>query len=111
MMKCTWPLPPRVGHTPSVPLLDSLITELFARVWPVEKLILLVPGTNWSPGKRVRFPAPPAFTTVTFIATASAPTGTPQRPVNVKARRFPEDNAGPPKGPVGSRVSATRQGV
>src|SRR5512138_2247452 len=50
-------------------------------------------------------------TTVRFAATARADDGTPQVPATGKSRFEPASSAGPPRGPGGFRVSATRHGV
>src|SRR5262245_58990344 len=48
---------------------------------------------------------------VTLAATAQAVAGTPQRPATGKVRGTLASRAGPPLGPVGLRVSSSRQGV
>jgi hypothetical protein len=48
---------------------------------------------------------------VTFKETAFAVVGIPHRLARTKSRSTPAASAGPPNGPAGSRVSATRHGV
>ena len=50
-------------------------------------------------------------TTPTLIATALAEAGIWQMFATGKVRRVFADSAGPPDGPAGLRVSATRQGL
>src|SRR5271157_1317149 len=63
-------------------------------------------------GHTVRYPNGPPGTTVTFREYAAAVGGTPHALLGMmKSRQVPPLIGGPPKGPLGFRVSATRHGV
>ena len=109
-MKCTAPAAPLSTDSEPVPSVASRATVLLARVWPVEKLMVLVGGGIPLPGNRLRKPAAVDPVTATFTETARADDGTPQVPVRVNVRREDGRSAGPPSGPAELRVSTSRQG-
>src|SRR5258708_6221731 len=89
----------------------SWMMALFARAFWTEKLIALEVGGGLPAGYSRRSPESVSSTTVTMRATALAMDGIPQTPVTGKLRFVLAPSAGPPEGPTGLRVSATRQGV
>src|SRR5688572_24490976 len=86
-------------------------TVAAARTWPARKFNMLVPGTGVPDGKRRRLPAAAGWIAVTLSTTERAAAGMPHRPVIGKVRALAAARAGPPEGPAGFLVSATRQGV
>src|SRR5258707_15648145 len=68
-------------------------------------------GAGLPAGYSRRSPKSVSPTTVTMRAIAVAVDGIPQTPVTGKLRIVLAASAGPPEGPTGLRVSATRQGV
>src|SRR4051812_5473170 len=79
---------------------------------PSRELSVDATGWGWPVGQSVRKPSGPPGTTATFSEYACALAGTPQALLGtMKSRVAPPPSDGPPKGPTGSRVSATRQGV
>src|SRR5260370_767460 len=89
----------------------SETTALLARALWTAKLMLLELGARLPAEYSGRSPRSVASTTVTLTATALAVDGIPQRPVTGKLRVVLAPSAGPPEGPTGLRVSATRHGV
>src|SRR5438132_11363199 len=57
------------------------------------------------------FPLLLGFTAVTFTTTDFAVEGMPHRFERMKVRAAPATSAGPPRGPLASRVSTARQGT
>src|SRR5258706_887329 len=110
-MKGTSPVDAFCTEKVPVPSVASFNIVLFARVFPAGKLIVLVPGTEPFPGKRVRDPAVGGATTVTLTESETAVSGMPQTPVTVTFRRTPATSAGPPSGPSELRVSRILQGA
>ena len=87
---------------------------LFARAWPALKLIALVAVKNRLPGRTRSSPLAVGLMTVRFTERVCAFHGIPHVEGvvrTVKLRVAPAARAGPPRGPVASRVSSTRQDV
>src|SRR6266850_4329630 len=93
------------------PPVPKAMMALLARGSFARKLMVLVPGTGPPVGYSRKSPTSVSPTTVTLIAIALASAGIPQRPTAGKLREVFAARAGPPEGPAGLRVSATRQGV
>ncbi len=93
------------------PLTPSGTIALFARTMPTRKLIALASGAAPPAGYTRKSPASLGVTTAMMIATAVAEGGIPQRPATGKLRTVLAESAGPPEGPSGLRVSATRHGA
>ncbi len=83
---------------------------LLVLVCPARKLMVLVRGTGRLAGKNRSPPSAAGCTAVTLIDSAWAVAGTLQMPTRAKVRCAEARSAGPPKGPVGFRVSTSRQG-
>src|SRR5262245_56211452 len=96
--------------TVTCPSLASGTTALLARVRPAVKFTVLVTGADGPPGCSRKYPGSPGFTAVTLKATARASAGMLHAPATGKGRLLLAASAGPPEGPAGSRVSATRHG-
>ena len=81
--------PRRAVRTASepVPSVASRATVLLARVWPVEKLMVVVGGGIPLPGNRLRKPAAVDPVTARFTEMAVAVDGMPHEPVRVNVRR------------------------
>ena len=72
------------------------ITRLFARVWPDEKFVVVVPVGPDPPGATRRQPALVGEVTVRLPAIDFAVAGTPHRPLMTNVREEPAAIAGPP---------------
>src|SRR5436309_13972790 len=94
-----------------VPEEASIKRALLVRVWPAPKLTSELMGACALPGKKLILPAWAAPTTVMLTATALAVAGMPQGPETAMTRWLPGGMAGPPPGPLGFRVSNSRQGA
>src|SRR4029453_18598306 len=84
-------------------------TRLLARGCPGPKFSVLVSGSTLVPGNTCRSPAATGVTAVRLAEMALALGGTRQKPATGKSRTPPGAKAGPPSGPVASRVSKSRQ--
>ncbi len=105
-------LPGGMSHWTEIsPLTPSGTIALFALTMPGRKLIALAKGAAPPAGYKRKSPWSLGVTTAMMIATAVAEDGIPQRPATGKVRTVLADSAGPPEGPSGLRVSATRHGA
>src|SRR6185295_9326852 len=84
---------------------------LFERFWLKLKLTVPVADGLQVPGANSTTPPLVGVTSVTFIETAVAVDGMPQKPVIWKVRGTFALSAGPPCGPFALRVSSRRQGA
>jgi hypothetical protein len=75
------------------------------------KTRVVVPSGKALPGNTENDPAAPPATTVRLADTATADAGMPQMPATGNVRVAWATSAGPPVGPLGSRVSRMRHGV
>src|SRR2546427_5486843 len=97
--------------TETCPPVPSGMMALLARTLFAAKLMVLEPGGGPPVGYSRKSPRSVSRTTVTLMAIALASVGIPQIPAAGKLRVVLAPRAGPPEGPGGLRVSATRQGV
>src|ERR1022692_5092908 len=83
-----------------------------ALIRPSRQFSVETNGWDWPAGQTERKLSPPRGTTVRLSEYAKALAGMPQELDGMlKSRLTAAPRIGPPKGPVGSRVSAMRQGV
>src|ERR1019366_2220532 len=98
---------------PTAPPLPTGMIAAFALTRPSREFSVETGGRDCPLGQMVKYPSiSPCGTTVTFNEYACAVDGIPHALAGMtKSRLLPPSIAGPPKGPAGLRVSATRQGV
>lgn len=85
-MKCTGPVAAFSTAIDPDPSVESRRIALFARVFPVEKLIALARGVPVPAGWIVRWPGAVDWVTVRFAATLLAEEGIPQAPASANVR-------------------------
>src|SRR5271166_631869 len=101
-----------VGNTAISPPEPAAAMAAFAVTVPVGAFNVETPGWGWPAGHTVRYPSGPRGTAVRFREYSCALDGMLQEDACRigKSRSWPPDRNGPPSGPGGLRVSATRQG-
>src|SRR6266542_1331668 len=110
MMKWTVP-EPWSRCTVMSPEGPSEMIALLARVWPGRQFMTETRGRPTPAGKTRRSPRAVGWVTVKLNAIALVPGGMPHWLAMTKVRSALAASAGPPYGPAGLRVSATRHGV
>src|SRR5258708_1656590 len=99
-------------YTSTDPLVPAGMIPAFAVIAPVRAFNVDANGCTCPVGHAVRYPSGPLGTAVKFNEYACAEEGTLQELESTgKVRLWPPPREGPPSGPMGCRVSATRQGV
>src|SRR6266699_4784886 len=92
------------------PVGGSGTMALLARVCPARQFNVETKGSGIPPGTILTSPSAVGCVTVKLYATALAVAGIPHWPAMVNERSALALSAGPPYGPTGLRVSATRHG-
>src|SRR5271157_3781195 len=101
-----------VTKTLMAPLVPAGTIAAFATTAPSKEFNVETNGCAAPVGQAVRYDSGPSGTTVTFTEYAAAVEGTVQALAGMaNERTVPAPSSGPPNGPSGLRVSATRHGV
>src|SRR5438045_2033465 len=101
-----------VANKRTAPFVPAGTIAALALIRPSNEFRVETTGCDWPVGQAERKPSEPDGTTVRFKEYARALAGIPQALAGIaKSRKVPPAKMGPPRGPLGSRVSATRHGV